>query len=148
VRWGVRRSVAMMRCAAPLILSSLIGRLRQRGRSERRHTEIGGPSPDRIGEGNDPSDRSSQFELPLRVSILSLCVPGCLSTIRSEAVNELAERLAAHTRMNKTDAVRTALENELRSLDQAAPLRGPTASAARPYFEPACHESGRGQGIL
>jgi antitoxin VapB len=43
--------------------------------------------------------------------------------IRSEAVNQLAERLAARTRMSKTDAVRTALENELHRLDGAVPLR-------------------------
>jgi antitoxin VapB len=43
--------------------------------------------------------------------------------IRNEAVNQLAERLATRTRMSKTDAVRTALENELHRLDQAVPLR-------------------------
>jgi antitoxin VapB len=43
--------------------------------------------------------------------------------IRNEIVNQLAERLAARTRMNKTDAVKTALENELRRLDEAIPLR-------------------------
>ena len=43
--------------------------------------------------------------------------------IRSEVVNQLAERLAVRKRMNKTDAVRMALENELRRLDEAMPLR-------------------------
>jgi antitoxin VapB len=43
--------------------------------------------------------------------------------IRSEAVNQLAEKLAARTRMNKTDAVRIALEHELQRLDEAVPLR-------------------------
>ncbi len=43
--------------------------------------------------------------------------------IRNEAVNQLAEKLAARTHVNKTDAVRTALENELRRLDEAVPLR-------------------------
>jgi antitoxin VapB len=43
--------------------------------------------------------------------------------IRSEVVNQLADRLAARKHMNKTDAVRTALENELRRLDETAPLR-------------------------
>jgi len=43
--------------------------------------------------------------------------------IRSEAVNRLAEQLAARTRMNKTDAVRMALEHELHRLDEAMPLR-------------------------
>jgi antitoxin VapB len=43
--------------------------------------------------------------------------------IRSEEVNLLAEKLASRKRMNKTDAVRHALENELRRLDEAVPLR-------------------------
>ena len=43
--------------------------------------------------------------------------------IRSEVVNQLAERLAARTQVNKTNAVRIALENELRRLDEAVPLR-------------------------
>jgi antitoxin VapB len=43
--------------------------------------------------------------------------------IRSEAVNQLAERLAARKHTNKTEAVRLALENELQRLDQAMPLR-------------------------
>ena len=43
--------------------------------------------------------------------------------IRNEIVNELAARLAVRKRMNKTDAVRIALENELRRLDEAVPLR-------------------------
>ena len=43
--------------------------------------------------------------------------------IRSEAVNQLAEKLAARKRMNKTDAVRMALEHELQRLDEAIPLR-------------------------
>ena len=43
--------------------------------------------------------------------------------IRNEVVNQLAERLAFRKRMNKTDAVRIALENELRRLDAAVPLR-------------------------
>lgn len=43
--------------------------------------------------------------------------------IRNEDVNRLAETLAARTRMTKTDAVKRALENELRRIDQAVPLR-------------------------
>jgi len=43
--------------------------------------------------------------------------------IRSETVNQLAEKLAARARMNKTEAVRMALENELHRLDAAVPLR-------------------------
>ena len=43
--------------------------------------------------------------------------------IRSEDVNLLAERLAARTQLTKTDAVRRALENELRRLDETLPLR-------------------------
>jgi antitoxin VapB len=43
--------------------------------------------------------------------------------IRSRVVNQLAERLAAGRQTSKTDAVRIALENELRRLDEAVPLR-------------------------
>ena len=43
--------------------------------------------------------------------------------IRSEAVNRLAEQLAARIRVSKTGAVKLALENEMRRLDQALPLR-------------------------
>jgi len=43
--------------------------------------------------------------------------------IRSEQVNRLAEKLATKKRVNKTEAVRIALENELRRLDEAIPLR-------------------------
>jgi antitoxin VapB len=43
--------------------------------------------------------------------------------IRSEEVNQLAEKLAARKHMNKTEAVKSALENELRRLDAALPLR-------------------------
>lgn len=42
--------------------------------------------------------------------------------IRSESVNELAARLAALTHVNKTEAVRIALENELKRLDDATAL--------------------------
>jgi antitoxin VapB len=43
--------------------------------------------------------------------------------IRNEDVNRLAETLATRTKSNKTDAVKRALENELRRLDEALPLR-------------------------
>jgi antitoxin VapB len=43
--------------------------------------------------------------------------------IRNEAVNRLAEKLAARKRLNKTAAVRLALENELRRIEEAKPLR-------------------------
>ncbi len=43
--------------------------------------------------------------------------------IRSEIVNQLADRLAARRRVSKTEAVRMALENDLRRLDEAVPLR-------------------------
>lgn len=42
--------------------------------------------------------------------------------IRNERVNELAEKLAAQRRVNKTEAVRIALENELRREAEAVPL--------------------------
>lgn len=43
--------------------------------------------------------------------------------IRNEAVNQLAGKLAARKHVNKTDAVKLALENELRRLEEALPLR-------------------------
>lgn len=43
--------------------------------------------------------------------------------VRSEEVNQLAEKLAARKKINKTEAVRLALENELRRLDEAIPLK-------------------------
>ena len=43
--------------------------------------------------------------------------------IRDEAVAQLAKRLAARMRVTKSNAVRMALENELRRLDEAIPLR-------------------------
>jgi antitoxin VapB len=43
--------------------------------------------------------------------------------IRSEIVNQLARKLAARKHLNKTEAVKVALENELRRLDEARPLR-------------------------
>lgn len=43
--------------------------------------------------------------------------------IRSDIVNRLAEKLAARKHISKTDAVRVALENELRRLDEQLPLR-------------------------
>jgi antitoxin VapB len=43
--------------------------------------------------------------------------------IRNEEVNRLARKLAARKHMNKTDAVKLALESELRRMDEALPLR-------------------------
>jgi antitoxin VapB len=43
--------------------------------------------------------------------------------IRNEVVNHLARKLAARKHLNKTDAVKLALENELRRMDEALPLR-------------------------
>ncbi len=42
--------------------------------------------------------------------------------IRNEIVNMLAEKLAAQKRVNKTEAVRIALENELHRMSEATPL--------------------------
>ncbi|MGB8843639.1 MAG: type II toxin-antitoxin system VapB family antitoxin [Aliidongia sp.] len=42
--------------------------------------------------------------------------------IRSEEVNRLAGQLAERTRTNKTEAVKRALENELRRLEAPLPL--------------------------
>jgi antitoxin VapB len=43
--------------------------------------------------------------------------------IRNETVNQLARKLAARKHMNKTEAVKLALENELRRIEEALPLR-------------------------
>ena len=43
--------------------------------------------------------------------------------IRNEEVNQLAEKLAARKGINKTEAVKLALENELRRIEAAVPLR-------------------------
>jgi antitoxin VapB len=43
--------------------------------------------------------------------------------IRNDDVNRLAETLARRIRVSKTEAVKTALENELRRLDEVLPLR-------------------------
>ncbi|HST74725.1 MAG TPA: type II toxin-antitoxin system VapB family antitoxin [Acetobacteraceae bacterium] len=43
--------------------------------------------------------------------------------IRSDEVNRLAETLANRVHVTKTEAVKLALENELRRLDEALPLR-------------------------
>jgi antitoxin VapB len=43
--------------------------------------------------------------------------------IEDESIDQLAEKLAARLRTNKTEAVRIALENELRRIDEAVPLR-------------------------
>jgi antitoxin VapB len=43
--------------------------------------------------------------------------------IRNETVNQLATKLAARKHMNKTAAVKLALENELRRIEEALPLR-------------------------
>ncbi len=43
--------------------------------------------------------------------------------IRNEQVNQLAEKLASRKNINKTEAVKLALENELRRLDDALPLK-------------------------
>ena len=43
--------------------------------------------------------------------------------IRDETVNELAQALATRKRLNKPEAVKLALENEMRRLDEAIPLR-------------------------
>ena len=43
--------------------------------------------------------------------------------IRNEAVNQLAKKLAARKHVNKTEAVKVALKNELRRIEEALPLR-------------------------
>jgi antitoxin VapB len=53
--------------------------------------------------------------------------------IRSDEVNRLAETLAARTRLNKTEAVKQALQNELPKLPAKQPL------AVRLHAPPCCH---------
>ena len=43
--------------------------------------------------------------------------------IRNEDINQLAQKLAAREHINKSDAVKLALENELRRMDEIMPLR-------------------------
>jgi ribonuclease VapC len=43
--------------------------------------------------------------------------------IRNEAVNQLAKKLAVRKHLNKTEAVKLALENELRRIEKSQPLR-------------------------
>ena len=43
--------------------------------------------------------------------------------IRGDEVNLRAEKLATRKHVTRTEAVRVALENELRRLDEAVPLR-------------------------
>ena len=43
--------------------------------------------------------------------------------IEAESIDQLAEKLAARLHTTKTEAVRKALENELRRIDEAVPLR-------------------------
>jgi antitoxin VapB len=43
--------------------------------------------------------------------------------IRSEEVNQLAEKLAARKQVSKTAAVKLALEHELRRIEEVLPLR-------------------------
>lgn len=43
--------------------------------------------------------------------------------IRSDEVNDLADQLARKRRVSKTQAVRDALRNELRRIDETVPLR-------------------------
>src|SRR5947208_1125508 len=67
------------------------------------------------------------MRLPSRVDSVTIAstqgrIPMPLN-IRNEEVNRLADKLAGRTRVNKTDAVKRALENELRRLDAAVPLR-------------------------
>ncbi len=68
--------------------------------------------------------------------------------VRSEEVNLLAERLAARKHTTKTEAVKLALENELRRVDEAVPLR----ERLRPLQEAdSCAPGdgvGRRQGVL
>ena len=62
--------------------------------------------------------------------------------IRREEVKRLAQTLAARKGIDKTDAVKLALENELERLDQATPLR----ERLRPIQEPVMARPATGRG--
>jgi hypothetical protein len=68
--------------------------------------------------------------------------------LRNEAVSKRAEKLAARKGINQTEAVKLALENELRRMDRALPLRGAAASPPGPCISPSGDGVGRGQGLL
>ena len=68
--------------------------------------------------------------------------------IRSEEVNRLAERSAARKGLNKTDAVKLALENELRRLEEAVPLKDRLRRIQDRSQRRPAHWIGGGQGLL
>lgn len=64
--------------------------------------------------------------------------PAMLLDIRNEEVNQLAKKLAARKHLNKAEAVRVALENEPRRLEDTLPLREslrPAAAVNKQKFE-------------
>ena len=61
--------------------------------------------------------------------------------IRSETVNQLAKTLAARKHINKTEAVKLALENELRRLDEMLPLRRTSPAVTESCFGPTGYRS-------
>jgi len=64
---------------------------------------------------------------------------------RNEAVSQLAAKLVARTHTNKIDAVRIALENELRRRDEAIPYWG--VPKVRALFGATYFEGLRGAGM-
>ena len=69
--------------------------------------------------------------------------------IRNEAINQLAQKLAARKHTNKTDAVKLALENELRRImDEALPLRERLRPIQDRVLARPATGNGRGQGVL
>ena len=68
--------------------------------------------------------------------------------IRNEDVNGLAVRLAARKGLNKTDAVKLALENEFCRLEEACATDGSAPAHPGPDTKASPHWIGRGQGVL
>ena len=64
--------------------------------------------------------------------------------IRNEAVNQLAKKLTMRKHLKKTQAVKVALENELRRIKVAQPLRERLRALAGSSAGPACHWAGGG----
>ena len=62
----------------------------------------------------------SRVDVKIRASTQGAAMP---LNIRSEEVNRLAKKLAARKRINKTEAVKLALESELRRIREAMPLK-------------------------
>ena len=68
--------------------------------------------------------------------------------IRNEAVNQLVKKLAVRKHLNKTEAVKVALENELRRIEEARASPRTASPPAGSSAGPAGHRTRGGQGLL